>query len=108
MKLTVQHNSVRSTNALDSWIENQIFSLQPQLLIEEANVRVARRPEASPAYEVNVHIVTPGPDVFAEGRDHTLEAAFGKVMDQLRAKVTERGARRLRRLKSNLKARSCP
>lgn len=94
MKLTVQHFSVRSTNALDSWIEKQIFALQPPLVIEEARVRLARHREASPAYEVNVHLVTPGPDVFAEGRDHTLRAAINKVMAQLRAKVESRLARR--------------
>lgn len=88
MKLTLQHLSIRSTNALDSWIEKQIFSLQPTLRIDEANVRLVRQTEASPAYSVHVHLVTPGPDVFAEGSDHTLQAAFMKVMTQLRNKIS--------------------
>lgn len=104
MKLTLQHLSIRSTNALDSWIEKQIFSLQPTLRIDEANVRLVRQLEASPAYRVHVHLVTPGPDVFAEGNDHTLQAAFTKVMTQLRSKITGRTAKRVNRIKSQLSA----
>jgi ribosome-associated translation inhibitor RaiA len=104
MNLTLQHLSIRSTNALDSWIEKQIFSLQPKLQIDEANVRLVRQPEASPAYRVHVHLVTPGPDVFAEGNDHTLRAAFAKVMAQLRNQITGRAAKRENRIKSRLSA----
>jgi len=98
MMLTVQHLSVRSTNALDSWIERQIFALLPALAIEEARVRLVRRRATSPAFEVKVHLVTPGPDVFAEGRDHTLRAALDKVMARLRAKIAGRPGRRRRRM----------
>jgi ribosome-associated translation inhibitor RaiA len=104
MKLTLQHFAIRSTNALDAWIENQIFSLQPRLQIDEANVRVALRRDFSPPYQVRVHLVTPGPDVFAEGNDHTLRAAFGKVMRQLHDRITHRVHKRLHRVKSNLSA----
>ena len=105
MKLTLQHFAIRSTNALDAWIENQIFSLQPRLQIDEANVRLECRFENSPAFKVRVHLVTPGPDVFAEGNDHTLRAAVGKVMRQLSDKITSRQRKRLERVKSNLPAR---
>ena len=105
MKLTLQHFAIRSTNALDAWIENQIFSLQPRLQIDEANVRLAHRREFSPAFQVRVHLVTPGPDVFAESRDHTLRAAFAKAMAQLHEQITSRATKRLQRLRSNLKAR---
>ena len=105
MRLHLQHFAIRSTNALDAWIENQIFSLQPRLQIDEANVRVALRREFSPPYHVQVHLVTPGPDVFAEGNDHTLRAAFTKAIAQLREQITSRASKRLQRLKSNVKAR---
>ena len=67
-----------------------------------ANVRVRH---ASPAYQVHVHLVTPGPDVFAESRDHTLRAAFGKAMTQLHEQITSRAGKRWQRFKSNLKTR---
>ena len=102
MKLTLQHFDIRSTNALNSWVETQIFSLQSRLQIDEAIVRLVHQRDASPAYRVYVHIVTPGPDVFAEGCDHTIQAAFGKVMTHLEDKISSREAKRLSRLKSNL------
>jgi len=108
MRLTLQHHSVRSTSSLDSWVENQIFALRERLQIDEANVRLTHRPEVSPAYEVNVHLVTPGPDVFAEGRDHTLQAAFKKVLGQLDDKLVARSLRRSRRLSSNRHGRRGP
>jgi len=108
MRLTLQHYSIRSTSALDSWVEGQIFALRERLQIEEANVRLAHRPETSPAYEVNVHLVTPGPDVFAQGRDHTLQAALGKVLDELKDKLVHRALRRVHRLRSNRHGRRGP
>lgn len=97
MKITVKHFNVRSTNALDSWVEEQILSLQPILQIDEADITLTHLHEASPAYQVHVHLVTPGPDVFAEASDHTLQAAFLKTMESLRDKITHRATRRQKR-----------
>lgn len=105
MRLNLQHLSVRSTNALDSWVERQIFSLGELRQIDEAHIRLMRLADASPAYAVQVHLVTPGPDLQVEKRDHTLRAAFAKAMAQLRAQITSRTTQRLRRFKTNLKAR---
>ena len=105
MKLNVQHLNIRSFAALDSWVEQQIFALGQARQIDEANIRLVRLENTSPAYQVNVHLVTPGPDVFAESRDHTLRAAFAKAMTQLREQITSRAGKRLQRIKSNLKAR---
>lgn len=105
MRLNVQHLNIRSLDVLDSWVEKQIFALGQARQIDEANVRLVRLENSSPAYQVNVHLVTPGPDVFAESRDHTLRAAFAKAMTQLREQIASRTAKRLQRIKSNLKAR---
>ncbi len=100
MKLTLQHTSIRSTDPLDSWIEHRIFELERRLRIDEASVRLAHRPELSPPYEVAVHLVTPGPDVLATGRDHTLRAAFGKVMAELEERITNRTTRHRERART--------
>ena len=100
MKLTIQHKNVRSTNELDSWVEEQIILLQPALQIDEANISLARDFDASPAFQVKAHLVTPGPDVLAEGCDHTLQAAFHKVMESLRDKIGGRATKRQKRQKS--------
>lgn len=105
MRLNVQHLNLRSLDPLDSWVERQIFALGRTRQIDEANIRLVRLENASPAYQVCVHLVTPGPDVFAESRDHTLRAAFTKAMTQLRGQITGRANRRLQRLKSKLKTR---
>jgi ribosome-associated translation inhibitor RaiA len=102
MKLSFKYFQVRSTNALDAWVEKQISGLQVHLKIDEAKIRLACEQEASPPFIVQVHLVTPGPDVFAEGRDHTLRAALAKVMAQLRNKISNRAARRLQRLRSGI------
>lgn len=101
MRLNVKHVNTPSLDVLDSWVEKQILALGRVRQIDEANVRLARLQDASPAYQVNVHLVTPGPDVFAETRDHTLRAAFEKAMKQLKETVTTRAAKRLQKLKSN-------
>jgi len=105
MRLNVQHLNIRSLDTLDSWVEKQIFTLGQARQIDEANVRLVRHENASPAYQVHVHLVTPGPDVFAESRDHTLRAAFAKAMTQLREQITSRATKRLQRIKSHVKAR---
>lgn len=104
MKLNVQHLNIRSNHRLDTWVEEQILALGRTRQIEEATVRLMRHPEGSPSCQVNVHLVTPGPDLFVESRDHTLRAAFEKAMEQLRGQVTHRAEKRLRRIKSNLNA----
>lgn len=105
MRLNVQHLNVGSLDKVNCWVEQQILTLGQSRQIDEANVRLVRLLHASPAYQVHVHLVTPGPDVFAQSRDHTLPAAFAKVMTQLREQITNRAAKRLQRLKSKLKGR---
>ena len=105
MRLNVQHLNIPALANLDAWVEKQIFALGRTRQIDEANIRLVRLENASPAYQVNVHLVTPGPDVFAESRDHTLKAAFEKVMKQLREQITSRATKRLQRLKINKKSR---
>lgn len=102
MRLTVQHHHIRSTDAVDAVIEERIIALQPRLEIEEARVRLEYRKEVSPAFRVQVHLVTPGPDLLAEGQDHTVRAAIAKVMASLEQKIGCRQLKRGQRIKSNL------
>ena len=102
MKLNVQHHNLRSTHELDSLIEERILALQPGLQIDEAKIRLECRWKESPAYRVAVHLVTPGPDVLAEGCDHTIRAAIAKAMADVKAKLGDRARKPLRRARSNL------
>lgn len=105
MRLNLKHFNLRPLDPLDSWVEKQIMTLAKLRQISEANIRLVRLENASPAYQVYVHLVTPGPDVFAESRDHTLRAAIGKAMVRLREEISNRTTKRMRRIKTNLKAR---
>lgn len=102
IKLTVQHHRVRSTDELDSFIEEKILALQDRLRLEEAKVVLACHHEESPPYTVRIDLVTPGPDITAESRDHTLRAAMDKAVLELDHRIEERALKRLRRIRSNL------
>ena len=104
MKLTLQHFDLRSTDVLDTLIEERILGLEPRLQIDEASVRLERHRGTSPAFRVQVHLVTPGPDVLAEGRDHTMRAALEKVLTELELKINGRALQRVRRVRGNRQA----
>lgn len=106
MRMNLQHINLRALASLDSWMEKQILALGEARQIDEANIRLARLENTSPAYQVNVHLVTPGPDVFAESRDHTLRAAFEKAVKQLLDTLSSRATKQAQRRKSNLGGRS--
>lgn len=99
MKLTLQYHNVRSTGGIEALVENMILSLQPAMKIDHAIVRLEEAVESSPRFRTSVHLVTPGPDVIAEGRDHTLLAAINKVISALKNKIGHRVLKRLRRMK---------
>ena len=101
MKLNLHHLHVRSSDELDLRLENRILAQQPRWLIDEANVRLECRFEESPAFSVQVRLVTPGPDVAAEGHDHTLRAAIVKVLADRETKIHGRSLKRGRRLRGN-------
>jgi len=104
MKLITQHHNLRSTDELDSLVEERIFAFEPRLQIDEARVRLECRWEESPSYRVAIYLVTPGPDLRAEGCDHTIRAALGKAVTDLEDKRRERSRKPRRRLQSNLQA----
>jgi ribosome-associated translation inhibitor RaiA len=104
MKLNVQFLNIPSIHEHSAWVNEQILALGDARRIDGANARIVRLAEASPAYQVNVHLATPGPDLFVESRDHTLRAAVSKAISELREQIATRAAKPLRRLKSNLNA----
>lgn len=108
MNLILRHTGIRPATGLRAIVHQQISLLAPMRQIDQAKVRITREDEASPAFCVRAHLVTPGPDVFAEARDHTLAAALGKAMKQLADGIKGRVRKRLTRSKSNLGVRRGP
>ena len=104
MKLTVRYSGIHSANGFDLIVRKEMLALEPLRQIDEATVCVTQEHEASPPFRIHVHFVTPGPDVFAEARDHTLAAALAKVLKQLVLEIGTRAGKRQTRLRGNLQA----
>lgn len=108
MKLTLKHSGIHPAHRLRTLVQRAISPLAPLRQIDEAKVHLTREPESSPPFRVQAQLVTPGPDVFAEARDHTLAAALGKVMKELARAIKARAQKRLTAWKSNPAARPAP
>jgi hypothetical protein len=97
MKVVVKHTGIALRKWMDSSVRKQILALSPLRQIDEAQVQIARDHEASPPFRVHLHLVTPGPDIAAEARDHTLAAALGKVLKRATEEIKRRSAQQLAR-----------
>lgn len=97
MKVIVRHSGLAFRKWMDSAVKKQILALEPLRQIDEAKVQIARDRDMSPPFRVHVHLVTPGPDIAAEARDHTLVAALGKVVKRITEEIQRRSARQLAR-----------
>jgi ribosome-associated translation inhibitor RaiA len=94
MKIYLRYRLHEPSPSFTALIHERLESIAESLQIDEAHVMIARRPEASPAFQVSMHLVTPGPDVLVEAVDHTLRAAFAKAIRQLEARISRRDRRR--------------
>lgn len=90
MKIRIQHILHKPSSSFQDLIRSELESLQSRLQIDEARVVVERREQASPAFRVAAHLVTPGPDIAAEGVDHTLRAALRKLVSGLEERLRHR------------------
>lgn len=104
MKIILKHLHHIPSPSLTALIEQQLEAVGTKRQIDEARVTVERQLEASPPFRVSAHLVTPGPDVFAEASDHTLLAALQKTMAKLAAKIGELHQKRARRARNNRQA----
>ena len=94
MKLHLEQRSHPISTTFKALLRERLGSLKNALQIDEARVTVERRAEASPAFRVAAHLVTPGPDVSAEAVDHTLGAALHKLIEGLRQRIGHRNQKR--------------
>ena len=78
-------------------LRERLLSLARIRKIDAAHVSLEREPEAT-TFRVSAHLETPGPDIRAEARDHTLHAAALRAIAQLQRHVRARNARRRERL----------
>lgn len=87
-------------------LEQPLEKLQELIGISVAAVVLEHRSEEAPAFRTFVSLAVPGPDIHAEARDHTLDAAWLKVTGALRKQIEQRKARQGARLRDNPQVRS--
>jgi ribosome-associated translation inhibitor RaiA len=105
MNITVNRLGVLVSKYPDRWIAARLARIAAQRQVDEAKVRMIRHRDRSPACEVSIHLVTPGPDLFATGSDHTMMAAFDKALAGLDSTLAARAAKRVRRIKDRTGSR---
>jgi ribosome-associated translation inhibitor RaiA len=108
MKISISYHLIQPSLATDQSIARELATVANLLQIDEARVDIQFLPEESPAYAVRAHLVTPGPDIFASGRDHTLGAAIKKMIGDLELRIIHRRHKQVRRKKPETTGRPAP
>jgi len=83
------------------WLEQSLGRLQSLTAISAAAVVLEYERSNAPAFRAFALLAVPGPDIHAEARDHTLEAAWLKVVTALRKQIEQRKSRQEVRAKRN-------
>ena len=90
-------------NVNASWrqrLEQKLEGLQSLISISGAAVVLEHERDNAPGFRVFVLLAVPGPDIHAEARDHTLEAAWLKVVTGLRKQIQQRKSRQRAQLEA--------
>jgi ribosome-associated translation inhibitor RaiA len=82
-----------------------LASLQRLTAISAVAVVLEHRRDQPPPFRAFVLLAVPGPDIHAEARDHTLEAAWLKATTDLRKQIERRKNRQLTQPKSDRQLR---
>jgi ribosome-associated translation inhibitor RaiA len=82
-------------------LEQTLEQSQSLISVTVAAVVLEHRRDDPPAFRAYVSLAVPGPDIHAEARDHTLEAAWLKVATAVRRQIEQRKSRQDARAKRN-------
>lgn len=94
MKITLTTSPLNLQDASEDWVAERLAGIAGRRRIDEAVVKVTRHAEASPPWEIFIHLITPGPDLKATTKDHTLAAAFARNLAELEGILDAREAKR--------------
>ena len=90
MKFILNHRWLRPDENLSAQVEQKISKLTGLVRIEAAEVTLEKNAASSPPFSAKVHLVIPGPDLYAEEKDHTPEATIHKVLAKLSRQIRQR------------------
>lgn len=80
-------------------VKSFLLSLGGQLKVERADVKLMHHNEGAPAFETEMKLEVPGPDVEVKCRGNTLLEAWKKSCERVAAEMGRRKKKRLMRFK---------
>jgi len=101
MKTQFHIRGLNVNAGLRRWLEQSIERLESLISVTAAAIVLEHRRDDAPCFRAFVSLAVPGPDIHAEACDHTLEAAWLKVITALRKQIEHRKARQGARVKRN-------
>jgi ribosome-associated translation inhibitor RaiA len=78
-------------------VEEQFNRLKAAAAIGTASVALEQRHEMKPSFRMQALLAVPGPDIHAEVREHTFQAALRKVIAELSRQIQARKSKQLRK-----------
>jgi len=100
MKIQFHIRGFNVNARMRNYLGEPLKRLQSLIQITNAAVVLEHMWDKAPAFRAFVLLAVPGPDIHAEVREHTLEAAWLKMIAALRKQIERRKAEQLARVKS--------
>jgi ribosome-associated translation inhibitor RaiA len=100
MKIQFHTRGLNISARVRNCLGEPLQRLQSLIQITKAAVVLEHTWDKAPAFRAFVLLAVPGPDIHAEVREHTLEAAWLKITAALRKQIERRKAEQLARTKS--------
>ena len=101
MRIQFRIRGLNANASLRGWLEQQLERLQSLIPVTAAEVVLERQQDNAPAFRAHVHLAVPGPDIHADARDHTFQAAWLKVIKNLTKQIERRKSRQHHNLRTN-------
>lgn len=101
MKIQFHLWGIQPSEPVRHSLQQPLEQLQKLIAISTAAVVLEQRRETTPGIRAFVSLAVPGPDIHAEAWDHTVKAAWLKVIADLRYQIELRKCRPDVRLKGN-------
>lgn len=97
MHLVIRPTTLRCPRPVLDRVQRRLATLARSQRIEEATLRVSEESERSPRFTATLALRVPGPDVHAEGRDHTPGTAVQRALTSIERQLLGRKQKRVAR-----------
>jgi ribosome-associated translation inhibitor RaiA len=108
MKIQFHIRGLNANADLRRWLEQSLERMESLISVTAAAVVLEHRRDEAPTFRAYVSLAVPGPDIHADARDHTLEAAWLKVTAGLRKQIEQRTSRQQIRSEAGRQRRTGP